>query len=172
MKSTYNILTAIGASLIFSCVIGCGDNNTATPAASTSTSEGQTPQDHHKIEGHSHGEGPHGGTIADWGGGTYHVEFTVDHDKQQATVYVLGNDEKTPSPISAEEVQLNIKSPSMQVALKPSPQDGDPEGSASRFVGNHESLAVVQEYEGTIMGVVDDVPYAGNFKEEAHDHEH
>ena len=33
------------------------------------------PGDH----GHSHGAGPHDGTLADWGGGKYHVEFTVDH---------------------------------------------------------------------------------------------
>ncbi len=59
----------------------------------------------------------------------------------------------------------------MQVTLKATPQDGDPEGSASRFVGNHESLGVVQEYEGTITGVIDDTPYSGNFKEEPHTHE-
>ena len=32
----------------------------------------------------------------------------------------------------------------------------------------HESLGVVQEYEGTISGVVDETPYSGDFKEEAH----
>ena len=59
----------------------------------------------------------------------------------------------------------------MQVILKAMPQEGDPEGTASRFVGNHESLGVVQEYEGTITGVVDGTPYSGNFKEEPHGHE-
>ena len=121
--------------------------------------------------GHGHGAGPHDGTLADWGGGKYHVEFTVDHDKQEGTVYILGDDEKSPSPIKAEEIQLSIKDPAMQVTLKAMPQDGDPEGTASRFVGNHESLGVVQEYEGTITGVIDGTPYSGNFKEEPHGHE-
>ena len=168
MKTTPANLLAFGALLLAPIAIGCGDNNTANPATSTPTSDDHGSQDRHKVEGHSHGAGPHDGTIADWGGGKYHVEFTVDHDKQEATAYLLGTDEKTPSPIATEEIQLSIKSPAMQVTLKASPQDRDPEGFSSRFVGNHDSLGVVQAYEGTIMGVVDDTPYAGNFKEEPH----
>ncbi len=127
------------------------------------------PAEHSDDHSHSgHGAGPHDGTLADWGGGKYHVEFTVDHDKQEATIFVLGDDEKTPSPIKAEEIQLSISDPAMQVTLKAAPQEGDPEGSASRFVGNHESLGVVQEYAGTITGVIEDTPYSGDFKEEPH----
>jgi hypothetical protein len=124
----------------------------------------------HDEEGHAHGEGPHGGTVADWGGGKFHVEFTVDHGKQEATVYILGDDEKTSSPIDAKEITLAIKDPQFSLELKASPQDGDPEGKASRFVGKHESLGIVKEYEGSMSGVVSGTPYSGNFKEVAHDH--
>ncbi len=124
----------------------------------------------HGDEGHAHGEGPHGGTVADWGGGKFHVEFTVDHDKQEATVFILGDDEKTASPIDAKEITLAIKDPAFQVTLKASPQDGEPEGVASRFVGNHENLGIVKEYEGSMSGAVDGTPYSGNFKEVPHDH--
>ncbi|TWU04585.1 hypothetical protein [Stieleria varia] len=127
----------------------------------------------HGTEGHGtegHGTGPHDGTVADWGGGKYHVEFTVDHDKQEGTVYILGADEKSPVPIDAESIDLSISDPVMQVTLMASPQDGDPEGKASRFVGNHEKLGVVQEYAGTIAGVIDGTPYSGDFKEVAHGH--
>ena len=142
-----------------------------TPAVSSEDdhAHGDGPGEHdHSIAGHTHGAGPHDGTIADWGGGKYHVEFTVDHDKQQATVYVLGGDEKTPAPIDADSIELSIADPEMQVTLEASPQDGDPEGKASRFVGTHEGLGVVQEYSGTMTGVVDGTPYSGDFKEEAH----
>jgi len=117
---------------------------------------------------HAHGEGPHEGTVADWGGGKYHVEFTVDHDKQEGTVYILGSDEKSPVPIDAESIDLSISDPVMQVTLKAAPQENDPAGKASRFVGNHEKLGVVQEYAGTIAGVIDGTPYSGDFAEEAH----
>ena len=166
LKLTQISLAAVGA---IAFVIGCsGSQQSATPGSQAS---GQQTADH--AAEHGHGAGPHDGTLADWGGGKYHVEFTVDHDKQEATVYILGDDEKTPAPVNSEEIQLSISDPVMQVTLKAAPQEGDPEGSASRFVGNHESLGVVQEYAGTITGVVDDTPYAGDFKEEAHGaHDH
>ena len=155
---TLTLLIAFGT-LAF--VVGCG--------GSDEPSKSERKDGAGKSGAHSHGAGPHDGTLADWGGGKYHVEFTVDHDKQEATVYILGGDEKTPSPIEAEEIQLSIKDPVMQVTLKAVPQEGEPAGSASRFVGNHESLGVVQEYAGTITGVVDGTPYSGDFKEEPHE---
>ena len=39
----------------------------------------------HSQEGHAHGAGPHNGTLADWGGGKFQVEFTVDHDAANAS---------------------------------------------------------------------------------------
>lgn len=174
MKCVCNVLVLAG----IIGIVGC--DKSAEPNAKTST---QAESDHghehgpgghdHSVEGHAHGVGPHDGTIADWGGGKYHVEFTVDHTKQQATVYVLGSDEKTPAPIDAPSLELSIKDPEMQVTLNASPQEGDPQGKASRFVGTHEKLGVVQEYAGTMTGVVDGTPYSGDFKEEAHgDHKH
>ncbi|MFZ4638661.1 MAG: hypothetical protein ACOYMC_14735, partial [Pirellulales bacterium] len=69
----------------------------AKPKTTTSKADdhGHAHDDHH----HEHGAGPHEGTLADWGGGTYHVEFTVDHDKKEALVYLLGADMKTPAPV-------------------------------------------------------------------------
>lgn len=88
-------------------------------------------------------------------------------------MYILGDDERTPAPIKAkdEEILLSISEPSFQVTLKAAPQDGDPEGTASRFVGKDEKLGVVQEFAGTISGEVEGTPYTGDFKEEPHQDE-
>ena len=130
----------------------------------------------HKEGDHAHaghGAGPHDGTIADWGGGTYHVEFTVDHDKKEATVYLIGSDEKSPSPIKADKILLTIKQPQFQVELASKPLDGEASGVSSRFVGVHDSLSVVHEFAGTISGEVDGTPYTGDVAEEAHvGHDH
>jgi hypothetical protein len=151
-------------------LIGC-DKSSNTPAETATKAAKDHGHDHvdgahdHTVKGHAHGTGPHDGTVADWGGGKYHVEFTVDHAKQQATVYVLGSDEKTPSPIDSASIDLSIKDPEMQVTLQASPYESDPQGKSSRFIGTHEKLGVVQEYAGTLTGVVNGTPYSGDFKE-------
>lgn len=149
-----------------------------TPPPPSTTAKDNAKEDHahpHKSDGgHGHGAGPHEGTLADWGGGKFHVEFTVDHDKQEATIYVLGSDEKTAAPIKATDgkLLLTITEPSFQVELTAQPLEGEADGNASRFVGKDERLGVVQEFAGTISGEVDGTPYAGEFKEEPHtDHE-
>jgi len=166
MKSSLFTLSSVAALLSISFMAGCGDKSEEKPAAQQSNRSSTSESGQEKSGGHSHGAGPHGGTLADWGGGAYHVEFTVDHDKKEATVYVLGSDEKTSEPIIAESVLLTIKNPQMQIELLPMPLDGESGGKSSRFVGTHDGLATVMEYEGTLSAEVDGTPYAGNFMEE------
>ena len=174
-KLSYRVLLCL-----LTAALGCNPS-TSSPEVNDGPADSSATDDHghehaggnshdHSVEGHAHGAGPHGGSVADWGGGKYHVEFTVDHANQQATVYILGSDETTPVPIDAEAIELSITDPAMQVTLNAEPQEGDPDGEASRYVGTHEGLGVVQEYAGTITGVVDGTPYSGDFTEEAHDH--
>lgn len=141
-------------------MFGCGEKTTPAPTTTAPTAS---------TGGHSHGEGPHGGAVADWGGGAYHVEFTVDHDMKEATVYVLGSDGKTSKPIKAEKITLSIDDPAFQVDLAAKPQDGEPAGLSSRFVGQHENLGIVREFAGSITGELDGTPYAAEFAEVAHD---
>ncbi len=157
----------------FMAAIGCTGSNPATQPDPASSSNSVAGDHDHSVEGHAHGTGPHDGTIADWGGGKYHVEFTVDHDNQRATVYILGPDEKTATPIDAESIELSITDPEMQAILIAEPQAGDPQGKSSRYVGTHEKLGVVQEYAGTITGVIEGTPYSGDFNEASHSgHKH
>ncbi len=163
-QDTLNALSLIAAGAL--ALVGCDrGQQAAAPATQQAT-----------VEEHDHAEhsaGPHDGTLADWGGGKFHIEFTVDHDQQEATVYVLGEDERTVRSIAAKAIQLSIQDPPMQVVLAATPQEGDAAGTASRYVGEHEGLGVVQEYSGTISGVVDGVPYSADFEEEPHsDHDH
>lgn len=135
---------------------------------------GDHAHDHgHAAGDHEHGAGPHGGTLADWGGGKYHVEFTVDHDAKEAVIYVLGGDEKTPAPVNAStgRLLLTIREPAFQVELVARPLAGEAEGAASCYAGRHESLGIVREFAGTISGEVDGTPFAGDFEEHAHDHD-
>lgn len=143
---------------------GCGSQPAATPSPAPKVESAHDGHDHH-------GAGPHGGTIAEWGGGAYHIEFTVDHGKKESAVYVLGGDAKTPAPIKTAKVLLTINEPSFQVELAAQPLEGESEGMSSRFVGQHDSLGKVQEFAGTVTAEVDGTPFAGDFKEEAEGHD-
>ena len=157
---------------------GCGSQPpAATPAASQPTAAVPTHDDdhdhnRHEVEGHDHAPGPHGGTIVDWGGGKYHVEFTVDHDKREAVAYVLGPDEKTPTPIKADDsgLLLTLTEPATQLTLTARPLPGETADACSCFAGTDDTLGIVREFAGTISGLVNGTPYAGDFAEEAHDH--
>src|SRR5690349_3111232 len=101
------------------------------------------PADKHDHPDH----GPHKGALAEWGEEEYHVEFTVDHTTQTATVFILDGTAKAAKPIDAKDLVLTLKQkPAVTVKLQASPQPGDPAGKASRYVGKHAALGKEQEF--------------------------
>lgn len=153
--------------------VGCGrptaPETLRGPAASNPTANHKSEHGHE----HGHGAGPHEGTLLDWGGGAYHLEFTVDHGKKEATVYLLGSDEKSAAPIKADKIKLVINDPPTEMELTAKPLDGEEGGKSSRFVGTHDTLGIVKEFAGTISGEIEGTPYTGDFKEEPHgEHNH
>jgi hypothetical protein len=165
MKTSLNLMAVFVATAAMTFLSGCGGSNDPAPKSPAAQPTAKTTE---SGGGHGHGAGPHDGALADWGGGKYHVEFTVDHDKKESVVYVLGSDEKTPDPIKADKLLLSITKPDFQVELTADPLDGEAEGTSSRFVGTHDSLGIVQEFAGTISAEVDGTPYVGEFSEEPH----
>lgn len=123
---------------------------------------------------HEHKPGPHGGTIFDLGKGKdlLHLEFTVDHKTKEVKIYVLGKDQKTPTPIKADELTLIIKKPAFEVKLKPEKQKDDPEGKYSVYSVKHENFGKEQEFEGRVEAMIDGTQTKSDpFKEEEHDHD-
>lgn len=174
MLKQMNLLALIASLGLFTA--GCSK---PTPPANTDTAAGEstaagdgTKEDGEEGGHDHHGSGPHGGTIAEWGDGNYHIEFTVDHDKKESIVYILGGDAKTAAPVKADKVLLSINEPAFQVELLPQPLEGEAEGTSSAFVGTHDNLGIVQEFAGTISAEVDGTPFAGEFAETAEGHVH
>ncbi|MBI3410419.1 MAG: hypothetical protein HY040_18935 [Planctomycetes bacterium] len=159
-------IAAIFAST-FVIASGCADRKPPGKSGENTAKNG------HKHD-HPH-EGPHEGALAEWGNEEYHAEFTVDHEKKQATVYILDGEVKKAAPIPVESITLtltNVK-PTVQITLKADPDKGDPKGSSSRFVGVHETLGVEMDFKGQISAKFGDrPPYSGDFDEKAHDHKH
>lgn len=162
---SHRVLLGCVFTLVLGVTSGCGSSN-PTPKPNVKPAPSPSKPSPDKPVHAAHGAGPHGGTLTDWGGGKYHVEFTVDHDKKETVVYVLGADEKTPVPIKAEKITVSIDDPASEIEAKAQPLEGETDGASSRFVGTHETLGIVKEYAGTISGEIDGTPYSGDFKEE------
>jgi hypothetical protein len=112
-----------------------------------------------------HEPGPHGGVVFDLG--KYHGEFVLKPGSDEATLYVLDDDEKTPAPIAATQLDVTLKSPAVTVEFKPQPLPGEPNGKSSRFVGKHEAFAARQSLEATVIGMIDGKPSEGRFEADA-----
>lgn len=118
---------------------------------------------------HTHGSGPNGGVVFDLG--SHHAEFTVDHGKHECTILVLGDDEKTPTPIDATEFVLNIEETKTAdgtvvapMTVTMSPVDAT-DGKAAKFVGSDPGIGNVADFAGTVSGEIDGKPAMGEFKE-------
>jgi hypothetical protein len=118
---------------------------------------------------HAHGAGPNGGVVFDFGG--LHAEFTVDHDKQQCAILILGEDEKTPTPVTAKEIVLLIKETKtsdgkavapMTITMQPADAA---DGKAAKYVGADRGLGNVADFQGTLSGDLNGKPASGDFKE-------
>ncbi len=148
---------------------GCDKKAESTKAEPTKS---QDKKGGHADE-HAHGKGPNGGVIFDLG--KYHAEFTVDHKTAEATLFVLGADEKTPTAVAAKELTLTTKATKTAagkavppMTIKMTPKDAK-DGKAAKFVGTDPGLDNVADFEGDVTGEINGKPAQGEFKEEEHD---
>lgn len=155
----------VGVTMAVLALFGCSRSKDAKPVPADS-SPAATGSD---TAPHVHGAGPNGGVVFDFG--SHHAEFTVDHPKQQCTVLVLGDDEKTPLPIGASSFILNILETKtadgkvvapMTITLQPVAAT---EGKATTFVGTDPGIGNVADFAGTVSGEIDGKPVMGEFKE-------
>jgi hypothetical protein len=123
---------------------------------------------------HSHpSHGPHKGALCDWGDEEYHAEFTVDHDKKEAVVYILdGTALKAPNvaadKITDVKLTINNVTPNVNLTLKHDPARSGPQGIA--FAATHDEFGKKMEFKGIISGKVNGKDYTNDFEEKEHDH--
>jgi len=84
-------------------VPGCG-----TDEPDQTSSEDTAAADTENAHGHSHLEGPHGGTLLDVGDHAAHLEVIHDHENGKFVLHVFGEDMKTPLNADAAPL-INIK---------------------------------------------------------------
>ena len=179
MTSIGKWMTGLTALALLALATGCpsgdkdkakdkgGDKAAKDKGAKEKGGDTAAAKDKEKGKEEEHEVGPHKGAIAEWGEEEFHAEFTVDSKTKTVKVYILGPDAKNwkAAPIKADKVKLSVKKPAFQLDLKPEKQAGDPEGTASVFVGTHDNFAKEEKYEGTLSAQVGEKQYAGDFKD-------
>ena len=158
--------------------VGCSEEEDADTNAANTTS-GTSGADTHTEDDHAHpSEGPHHGSLIEFGNEEYHGEFVArcgfDHDLHSRS----GATEQV--PVDAESITLNVipdgEDP-QQHELDAVADEGDPEGKSSRFVLADPAVVELLDAEGTTAKVsvmIEGISYQGDLAHdhEGHDHEH
>lgn len=137
--------------------LGEGDNVTNTAP----------PEEHH----HHHDEGPHGGHILEFG--DYHGEIVFADGT--VSVYVLGDDAETAVPLENASAVLKLGSgdESKEIALAATPQEGEAEGSSSRYSAAAadlpEGIKDLEDITGSVLLTVGEKTLTAKVE---HDHDH
>jgi hypothetical protein len=155
------LTSGITLGLMFGLAAGCnqqtGDFKTAKQINEGKKAAGQ-PHEHES-------EGPHGGAIVELGDEEYHAEVVIDPKTYTLSVYLLGKDAKTATPIAAEEVTVVTEDDS-KLKLKAVPQDGESGGKASKFELAEEAtvgpIAKAGFLHGALKLEIDGKPYGGD----------
>jgi hypothetical protein len=106
--------------------------------------------------------GPHGGPLADWGGGAFRLEVVPDREAGTVTVYALDRWAKRPKPVDAGSLTLTLATdPETVVRLDPAPADAA--GRSSRFTARHEAFRGTGPLAGTVAGTAGGKAYSGPF---------
>jgi hypothetical protein len=151
---TWKTLAAavLGFGLIWT--VGCDKKDSAKP------------DDKKKEEPHGdHGTGPHGGTVFDFGGGTYHGEFKPNHTEKSATIWILADDEKTPAPVKTDKIRLVVSNTNPKIEIDLLPAEKSADGKAHTFTGKNDGFGVEMEYKGTARFNIGKDQFSGEFEE-------
>lgn len=124
-------------------VSGCSRQPLPEPARSSSvplpsTSPPATPAVKTEGEEHGHKPGEHGGILVSLGRDSYHVEAVFEAGGR-LRLYTLGKDESRVIDVESQSLKGFVKAvggnDAVSVAFTPEPQEGDPAGRTSQFVG-------------------------------------
>lgn len=133
-------------------------------------------QDLVPMEDHHHHAAPHGGLLIELGNHQYNAEFVVAETAPRLTIYVLDAHAENPVAVSADAVSLVLESAEAPLKLNAVPQDGEAEGTSSRFEAAEslpETIKTAQDLKGNVTVKIKDKEYKAALKSaEGHDHKH
>jgi hypothetical protein len=174
-------ISQLTVSIVLTALVGLYGCNGSTPGGDKSAGKGHSEADGHDHgkEGHDHAhEGPHHFPLIDLGEGEYHAELAHDDSTKTVTVYLLDKEAKNPVAIADPEITLNlvVDGKPLQAKLTAKPQEGDPEGQASRFTITDEKVLEAHDAPkttGRLNVTINGKAYSGAVESHEHgEHKH
>jgi len=92
-------------------------------------------------------EGRDSGGLYTEAGGKQSCLLYINRAKKQATVYVVGEDGKTLSPIPTKAIEVQIKVMAQIITLKAISRESDPPEKSTRFEGRENVFGTETKYE-------------------------
>ena len=169
MERTMKILSAC-----FCGILGFGSLANAAVPNERPLTLAQAPKAPEAKEHEEHG--PHGGELVELGKEDYHLEVVHDDKTGTIVMYLLDSTAKKSVPISSKEIVVNVKADGRgkQYKIPATPQQGDPQDTASVFSVKSKELIESIEKKGSDATVVIDIAgkqFRGKLHND-HDHEH
>jgi hypothetical protein len=118
-----------------------------------------TPEHHH--------HGPNEGEVIELvGDGDYHAELLQDVDHKTVTVFLLGQDVKTPVTTAADKLVIRITHQGTPTEFVLAPKEGETAGNVSKFESKDEALTLAlgnETAERELEVTIGDKPYKAKF---------
>lgn len=193
MHTLPTILRAATAIAVSAALVACGGSGAETSAEGHAHEDGE---EHSHEEGEEHDDddhghvhvAPNGGTLVEIGDHFANVEFVLDAESGELTMYTLGAHAETavrcPDASVVVEADMHGDAPTVvTLAAQESSLSGETVGDSSKFVGQHDELKGADHFHGLLKSVslmdttFTDVTFdfpgeQGHEDGEDHDHDH
>jgi hypothetical protein len=150
------------------CCWGCGGGDAYREVTEEDAHQAEQHADEHHHHAH---DAPHGGHLIELGDHEYSAEVVHDGDTGQLIVYVFDAHAENTVPVSLEQIEFAVEG-GQTIVLRADPQEGDPQGKASRFLATGDAVAAIGDIEdlhGSVKFEINGKPYSGEL---SHDHDH
>ncbi|HIQ22274.1 MAG TPA: hypothetical protein EYH34_13700, partial [Planctomycetes bacterium] len=177
-------LCAIIAVTLYTTLAGCGSAGPSPEQTDSASPPAREAAGHDDHQGHAHAgdpdhahptEGPHGGRLIELGAEEYHAELLHDEETHRVTIHLLDAAGKEPVAVPSAEITLQLlrNGQFASYTLAASPDQGDPEGAASRFetvdTALCDALCHDEELRGRLQVTISGKAYTGTIEHKGHE---
>lgn len=178
MLFKFQTLPVYCLALLTTVLIGCGDPD--GDVSEVQTADVEAAHAEAAASGHQH-KAPHGGHLIPLGDHEYNIEMVFSAEPRELHAYVLGGHAEKTIALELESFdfdQEDEEGNEVEIVLKANPQEGDKEGTASRYTATGDAIPAsikdLEDLHGHVHIGIDGKQYTGDLhhdEDEAGHHE-